>query len=570
MQGVIRAFVAVVGILWLGLSGPTAAQDQQQVWVQIEARPTLPQALERARAYDNAVRNVTGYRLRTGWYAIALGPYSAPFAEAELARLRAERAIPPDSFIADGGEFVERFWPDQPLVTILPETVTPPPVLADETPAQARAGERALSEDDRIELQRALQWAGYYTSTIDGLIGPGTRRSMAAWQAAEGFDPTGVMTTGQRADLVGAYRTARNSLGIERVVDFEAGIEADLPKALVAFDRYEAPFAHFTPVNDSGAEVLFISQAGDSTAMAALYEILQTLEILPPEGRRVLSRRGFTIEGENDARYGFASVSLTEDTLKGFVLSWPAEDRARRILALGALRDSFTALPGVLPDDIGLTEDQRPDLVAGLQIRAPRLTQSGGYIDAGGGVLTALGQLEGCGRITLGDETEMSLTAADPTLGVALLRPTAPQAPIATLRLAATTARLKSDIAVAGHSYGGILGAPTVTYGTLEDVRGLDGDARRDRLSISVQPGDAGGPVLSPAGALLGVLMPAPADGERTLPADVHLSTDAAALAPFLAENGVPDAASFGAAPIAPEDLATLAADVTVLVQCWD
>ena len=160
MQGVIRAFVAVVGILWLGLSGPTAAQDQQQVWVQIEARPTLPQALARARAYDNAVRNVTGYRLRTGWYAIALGPYSAPFAEAELARLRAERAIPPDSFIADGGEFVERFWPDQPLVTILPETVTPPPVLADETPAQARAGERALSEDDRIELQRALQWAG--------------------------------------------------------------------------------------------------------------------------------------------------------------------------------------------------------------------------------------------------------------------------------------------------------------------------------------------------------------------------------------------------------------------------
>lgn len=570
MQDVIRALFAVIGMGVLVWASPAAAQEQ--AWVQIEARPTLGQALERARAYDNQVDNVTGYRLRSGWYAITIGPFNPFQAEGELARLRALRAIPPDSFIADGGNFGDQFWPDEPVATtLLPETPAPELQIADETPSQARASERALGPETRFQIQQALEWAGFYSSTIDGLFGPGTRRSMAAWQAAEGFEPTGVMTTGQRATLLGAFTEARESLGLQLVNDPEAGIEVELPTALVAFDRYEAPFAHYEATDDSGVQIQLISQAGDAGAMAALYEILQTLDVLPPEGRRGLNRRGFTIEGEDTRRYGFASAELRDETIKGYIVSWPAEDRDRRVLAMGAIRGSFTQIPGVvMPDDMGMTDEQRPDLVSGLQIRKPKRTQSGAFIDAGGSVLTAAAGLAGCGRITLGDDMAAAVAAIDDTLGVALLRPTGALSPMGTVQLATGTARLKSDVAVSGYSYGGLLGAPTITYGTLEDVRGLDGDTRVDRLSIAVQPGDVGGPVLSPAGEVLGILLPAPGAWQRTLPSDVHLSADTSALAPFLAENGVPEAVAFGAGPLAPEDLAVLAADATVLVQCWD
>ncbi|MEO0702801.1 MAG: serine protease [Pseudomonadota bacterium] len=571
MQGKVRALFAVIGVVVLGWITPAIAQDQ--AWVQIEARPTLGQALERARAYDNQVDNVTGYRLSSGWFAITLGPYTPFQAEGELARLRALNAIPPDSFVADGQGFGEQFWPDGPVSSVaVPATPAPLPLVADETPAQARATERGLPPEDRFEIQQALEWTGFYTSTIDGLFGPGTRRSMAAWQAAEGFEPTGVLTTGQRATLLGAFREARESLGLRLVTDMDAGIEVELPTALVAFDRYEAPFAHYEATDGSGVSIQLISQAGDSGSMAALYEILQTLEVLPPEGRRGLNRRGFTIEGENRRSYGFATVTLSDETLKGYIVSWPADDRERRVLAMGAMAASFTSIPGaVLPDDMGLTQDQRPDLVSGLQIRSPKLSQSGAFIGAGGGVLTAAAGLASCGRITVGDEMEATVAAMDDTLGVALLRPVGPLSPIGTVQLSGGTARLKSEVAVAGYSYGGLLGAPTVTYGTLEDVRGLDGDTRVDRLSIAVQPGDAGGPVLNQAGEMLGILLPAPGAGARSLPSDVHLSADARALAPFLAENGVPaEAAAFGAGPLAPEDLAVLAADATALVQCWE
>ena len=55
-------------------------------------------------------------------------------------------------------------------------------------------------------MQTALQWFGFYTSTIDGAFGRGTRASMAAWQEAQGLDPTGILTTAQRATLTTAWR----------------------------------------------------------------------------------------------------------------------------------------------------------------------------------------------------------------------------------------------------------------------------------------------------------------------------------------------------------------------------
>lgn len=249
------AWLAVVMAFLAG--GVARAQDK--AWVQIEAKPTLAEALERARAYTSVFPDVAGYTLRSGFYGIVLGPYSSEEAAVKLLYLRREGLIAPDSFMVDASSLRDRFWPDWTLPPaalpdpdpmaepIAPEAEAAPaplvPAPADETPDEARATEAALTGPQRKDLQTALQWFGFYSAAIDGVFGSGTRKAMTAWQEANAQDATGILTTAQRATVVSAYRSAMAELGLQRVTETEAGIEIDLPMAMIRFDRYEPPFA---------------------------------------------------------------------------------------------------------------------------------------------------------------------------------------------------------------------------------------------------------------------------------------------------------------------------------------
>src|SRR5690606_5265772 len=103
-------FAAVLFGLLLALL-PHGALAQEQVWVQIEAQPTLAEGEERARAYAGVFPNVAGFAMTTGWYAIALGPFTQADAEQQLRVLKGERLIPADSYIAFGNRFTRQFWP---------------------------------------------------------------------------------------------------------------------------------------------------------------------------------------------------------------------------------------------------------------------------------------------------------------------------------------------------------------------------------------------------------------------------------------------------------------------------
>jgi peptidoglycan hydrolase-like protein with peptidoglycan-binding domain len=586
-------FVAAVFTVIISGSGVWA----QSAWVQVEAVPTLAQAEVRARAYARDFPDVNGYQLSSGWYAIALGPYAGTSAIQQLQALRAEQLIPGDSFIADGSNFSRQFWPvgggqvivpaPQPdpgiAVTPLPDPGTgvaavpapdpapeplPELVPADETPAEARRSEALLERPDRELLQTALKWEGFYTSGIDGAIGPGSRAAMAAWQEAKNYEPTGVLTTKQRQELVGGYQAVLSSLGIAPVRDNTAGIEVEMPTAMVAKGDYQPPFARYE--GEGGVRVILISQEGDTDTLFGLYEILQTLEIMPLEGPRERGKDAFTIAGANAQITSYAEARLTPaGAVKGFVLIWPTGDEKRRDLVLAAMKASFTVIPdAVLPDTAGAGE-QSVDLLSGLEIRRPDGSRSGFYFDASGLVLTTADAAAACGRITIDEETAARVVASDAALGVAVLQADVPLAPLGFARFQPGVPRLQSEIAVSGYAYDGRLGAPVLTFGRLSDVRGLDGEDQLTRLALNVTPGDAGGPVFDGSGAVVGLLLPAER-GDRVLPDDVSFAADAAAIAEFLSNHGFAAAAAEPAGDIAPEDLTRLARDMTVLVSCWN
>ncbi len=567
------------------------AQDDGLAWVQIEAQPSLTQAQQSIRGYAAELQDVNGFSLGGGWYGIALGPYTRTDAEQVLRVYRAEGLIPRDSYIADSSDYRQQFWPvgANTLAEAAPEAAapqappevqeenlaeavpTPEPEIAepDETPREARASERELSRAQRAELQEALKWAGFYGGAIDAAFGRGTRGAMARWQEANNFEETGILTTLQRAELLRQYNEILEGLDLQVVRDEGAGIEMILPTGIVEFEKYEPPFAHYGATDDIEAKVLLISQEGDENTLAGLYDIMQTLEIVPETGPRTLERRAFTLIGEGALTISHTQAWLKDGHVKGFTLIWPAGDEERRTRLLGEMQESFTRLDGVLDPSAGSQSEPSIDLVAGLEVRKPKLSRSGFYVDSAGTVVTTAEVTESCGKITIDEEYEAKIATLNKDLGIAVLRPIESLAPMSVAAFQKTMPRLQSDVAVAGYSYGGVLGAPTLTFGQLAELKGLNGEDTLKRLALAALEGDAGGPVVDAGGAVLGMLLPH-RHNDRQLPEGVSFAADAEAVQSVLQEAGVSPSATTDQERIAPEVLTNRASSMTVLVSCWE
>lgn len=574
------------------LTGAAWAQDDS-VWVQIEAQPSLEVAQDRAQIYARELPDVNGYFLGGRWYGIALGPYSPEDAQTVLSQLRARGVIPADSYIVDDDRFQTQFYPVGTGAPTTPQDLPeefeqeasaeaeppePPPEPEpepqpdpDETVQQARASEAALSRSEKEFLQIALQWAGFYDAAIDGAYGRGTRTAMSAWQDANGHEATGVLTTRQRAELIGQYNAVLDGMNLQTVRDDATGIEMQIPTGVVEFEAYAPPFARFSARGDLDATVLLISQPGGQDRLFGLYEILQTLEIIPPEGPRNRGTASFEIEGIDASRHSYVTASLENGEIKGFALIWPSGDGERRDRVLTEIQGSFTRLDGVL--DPGLVtpgEEQSVDLVSGLAIRKPLRDRSGFYIDDVGTVLTATDAIEGCGEIVLDGAHPAEVVLRNEDLGIAVLRSADRIAPLDVARFQTGVPRLQAEIAVAGYPYGGLLASPAVTFGSLADIRGLNGEEEVKRLEIVAQPGDVGGPVLDNGGAVLGLLLPKAARGGQVLPPEVSYSVDADRIVAALEEAGLSYRVTDSVQAITPEMLTREAGDITVLVSCWE
>ncbi len=584
-------WIGCAALLWA--AGAAVAQDV--AFIQVEAQPSLRRAEERARDYASYLQDVNGFALGGGWYSIALGPYDPDEAQALLQRLRAQGQVPRDSYLAAPDDFQRRFWPvgagpvvidraleapdtdlEQALAAVEdpaqadPAQTDPAPApVIDETPREARASEARLNRAEREQLQIALRWAGYYNAAIDGAFGRGTRGSMADWQAANGFEATGILTTMQRSELLRQYNAVLDGMGMEVVSEPRAGVVMQMPMGVVEFAKYESPFVHYDASTDLGARVLLISQPGDQDTLYGLYEIMQTLEIVPLEGDRERRANGFTLTGANARIVSHIEARLEGGAIKGFTLIWPAGDEERRTRVLGLMQSSFDTTAPVLDPAAVSEEMPSVDLLSGLQVRRPKLTASGFYVNAAGDVVTSAEAVEACGRITLDGVHDAQVTASDAASGIAVLRPTTRLAPQSVAAFRNGRPRLQSEVAVAGYSFGGVLSKPSMTFGTLEDLRGLGGEENVKRLALASLPGDAGGPVLDAGGAVLGMLLPRE-EGGRQLPEEVSFAAKAEDIRAVLSRAGITADATESIGVMAPEDLTAVASGMTVLVSCWE
>ncbi|MGB2504174.1 MAG: peptidoglycan-binding protein, partial [Paracoccaceae bacterium] len=534
---------------------------------------------------------INAFSLGSGWYVIAMGPFSEEIADAQRRDLQSRLAIPGDSFVTSGSSYGPQIWPSNlqsgsgvETATLAPQSgtgrtqrriITEPlkdlsaqTDLEEETLEQARLTESQLSMPEKKNLQTALKSEGYYTSVIDGLFGQGTRSSMQAWQEDNGFEATGVLTSQQRQELLAQYNAVLEDLDLRLMTDLEAGISLKMPMGLVEFERYAPPLAHFKAKDDSAAAIYLISQAGDSKALRAIYKALGSTEIIPENGPRRLYDDSFTIRGEDRAIISFAQAELVEGSIKGFVLVWPAQQKSQQKRLLREMRQSFGVLSGALDPDLGRAYAKMPDQVYGLDTKKPVFVRSGIYVSNQGHVLTDALDLSQCGRMTLEDSFDAKILATDISGNVALLQPQTMLSPIAVAKFSRRAAGFGDPLLLAGHSFEGRLGGASVTAAKIEDLKGLGGEENKLRLSLEALPGDAGGPLLDRSGAVAGLLL-ATRPGARSLPDKTHHAFKAEPLKELLFNAGLIADTKLSSEPLLDIQITRAARPLAALVSCW-
>jgi membrane-bound lytic murein transglycosylase B len=81
-----------------------------------------------------------------------------------------------DAYVIGVGHLADRIAGGPPLLDIWPR------------------GDRALSYDERVEMQRLLAARGFDPRVVDGLVGPLTLEAIRRWQASDGLIPDGYMS----------------------------------------------------------------------------------------------------------------------------------------------------------------------------------------------------------------------------------------------------------------------------------------------------------------------------------------------------------------------------------------
>ena len=575
--------------MWMALiAGASVAQDMR--WIQIEAQPSLLEAETRARIYAQEFPDTQAHSIGSGWYAITLGRLPEDQADLRMSQLRARAAIPRDSFLATGANYRQRIYPIGPTPTAVTpaqtakadvvqeeaaqvsvsetvESAAPEPSITvhDETLSEARASEGLLSSEEKMDLQRYLQWAGYYNSTIDASIGRGTRRAMAAWQTDNGYEDTGVLTTAQRQRLRAQYFAIFDGLGLETHRDLEAGISIDLPKEVVAFDAYAAPLAHFkSQETSSPAHVFLISAAGNRGDLAAIYGVLPTLSIVPMNIEKSLNKDRFVITGAGTTTRTFITASHASGEIKGFGLIWPNQNEEQFDRLVVHMRKSFDTFSGTLDPSLSVAIND-PETEFGVVIRKPAFVKSAVFVSDQGHAITDTSDLEQCSALTIGGTYDAEIIARSET-GAGLLSPKSDFNPISYAKLG-NAVRKGDKTFLSSYPYGGRLGLASVTQATVAETSDLSGNTEKFRLDFLAEPGDFGGAILDQSGNLTGILV-SQDDTGRVLPKNVNFAAASDALASMMQSAGL--RLSSGKTQRL-DDMALIASAQNILtpIECW-
>lgn len=202
---------------------------------------------------------------------------------------------------------------------------------------------------------------------------------------------------------------------------------------------------------------------------------------------------------------------------------------------------------------------------------------SGIVVSRDGVILTNQHVVRECDGYEVIDERnrrlKASLGAVDDARDLALLSVSETFPAAAAVRREAAP-RLGEAVTIVGYPLVGVLGTrPSVGFGNVTSTVGIRNNPVQMQISVPVQRGNSGGPVLDQAGNVIGVVvskLDALKMAQRTgdLPQNVNFAIRGDTVRAFLESNNIGFEAAEGSSRLESTEIASRGAAVTVLVRC--
>ena len=205
----------------------------------------------------------------------------------------------------------------------------------------------------------------------------------------------------------------------------------------------------------------------------------------------------------------------------------------------------------------------------------PRVTSGTGtafIVDPSGVLLTAHHVVDQATSITVScngqPPVRAAVTSSSPTVDLAVLTAVADLGTNTYLELSPSQPGLGDDVFTIGYPTPALLGRdPKYTNGTVSALSGVGGDASFLQISVPVQPGNSGGPLVNEQGEVIGVVV-ATADAPAFIRAtdSIPQNINWAVKSVFASALFTPPAGS-AASTVDPEDVIAHVTDATCLVE---
>ena len=202
------------------------------------------------------------------------------------------------------------------------------------------------------------------------------------------------------------------------------------------------------------------------------------------------------------------------------------------------------------------------------------LTGSGFRVSTQGHFLTNAHVVRGCAEVHVPPASSVRVVAYDDATDLALLEAPSRTGTVAAFRQGRGI-RAGASVMILGYPLHGIVSSETsVSAGVVSALAGPGDDRRVIQITAPVQPGNSGGPALDAAGNVVGVVVSklnalkiARETGD--IPQNVNFAVAAVAARAFLDAEGVPYLTAPSDTPLAPDQVAAVGKEFTVLVECW-
>lgn len=419
------------------------------------------------------------------------------------------------------------------------------PALARDWSATRFDAKRLTQGEVRV-LQASMVLAGLYAGAVDGLWGTESQSALAGF-ATQAYG-TAKPTFGQIAPLIAAFQQERRSNGWRMVYYETPDRSFALPSTLVS--DLSGPKGLTWAAEDASLSISY-AYANDSETRS-IHATLQSINLpgLAPFHRESPDQIITSVTLPDGSTAYLRSDSIADGFITLMTTAEPAQLDRMALIALsfapGQTPDLALPETGILATLNGVAVVDQPEARPKPQDLNPKdasSTGTGFYISAGF-MVTAAHVANDCRAMSLADGSPVATRRMDRELDLAVLEPALKSATWLNLSPDAAP-RLGETVYALGYPYLGLLNQGlSVTGGNVSALGGIDVGAVRIMVSAPVQPGNSGGPLITAAGDVVGVVVSriddmSIFDQTGTLPQNMNFAVPPKALVDFLRRAGV-------------------------------